>query len=270
MNTLEQQRIEGPGGKIAVHIGGDAQRPVVLLSHSILSSSAMWQAQAELLLKGGFRVVCVDTRGHGASDAPQPPYKMSDLVADTVAVLDALQIDRVHFVGLSLGGMIGFGLGTARANRLSSLVICDARADAPEAFAAPWNDRIALAQKSGCAALAESTCERWFGKAFTEANPDIAERIQGGVASTSVEGLVGCARALQGVAYLDKVDQISTPITLLVGENDGPLPQAMRELSGRIRGSIFEVIPNAGHLPNIDQPDAFNAALLRHFERFER
>lgn len=267
MNETRNMKVRGAGGDIALQVSGRKDGPAVLLSHSILSSSAMWREQAQLLAQRGLRVICADTRGHGASAAPPAPYVMDDLVADVVAVLDALAIERVHLVGLSLGGMLGFGLGILQPQRVASLVLCDARADAPPAFAAPWNERIEAVLREGCAALAASTTERWFGKPFLEAHPDIARSFREGAATTSAEGFIGCARAIQRLDYLARVDRIVAPTTLVVGANDGPLPQAMADLQRLIPGSVLEVIADAGHLPNIDQPAAFNAALLRHFER---
>lgn len=267
--TATSQKIQLPGaaGELAIYVQGDAAAPVVFMTHSILSASMMWEAQAELLAASGWRVIRADTRGHGASHASAAPYAMNDLVADTVAVLDALQIERVHYLGLSLGGMSGFGLGIHHADRLLSLCLCDTRADAPPAFAAPWDDRIAIAQKDGCSALAESTTERWFGQPFLQAHPALARQFRETAAATSVEGFTGCARAIQKLDYLADLGRIATPTTLIVGANDGPLPQAMRDIQATIPGAVLEVIPGAGHLPNIDQPDAFNAALLRHLER---
>ena len=260
--------IQGPAGRIGVRVQGKADAPVVLMSHSILSSGMMWDEQAALLVANGWRVVRVDTRGHGESDAPAAPYSMNDLATDMVAVLDALKIRRAHYVGLSLGGMIGFGLGIHHADRWLSLCLCDARADAPPAFAAPWDDRIAQARRQGCGALAESTTERWFGKPFLAAHPDIAGKFRNTVAATKLEGFIGCARAIQQLAFLPDVARIAAPTTLIVGANDGPLPQAMRDIQPLIAGSVLEVIADAGHLPNIDQPEAFNAALMRHLKRF--
>lgn len=257
--------VRGPAGQLAVQVHGDAGAPVVLMAHSILSASMMWGAQAQLLASQGFRVVCADTRGHGASEAPAGPTRMDDLVADSVAVLDALGIAKAHYVGLSLGGMSGFGLGIHHAERLLSLCLCDARADMPPAAAAVWPERIEAALTQGCAALATSTLERWFGAAFLQAHPGLAQRFTATIAATSTTGFVGCAQALMGLDYLGRVGDITTPTTLIVGANDGPLPQAMQQLQGLIRGAHLEVIADAGHLPNIDQPAAFNAALLRHF-----
>lgn len=264
---VQRLRLAGPAGEIAVCVQGPAAAPAVLMAHSILSSGMMWEAQAALLAATGWRVIRADTRGHGDSAATAAPYAMRDLVADSVAVLDALEIERAHYVGLSLGGMSGLGLGIHHPGRLLSLCICDARADMPPALAAPWDERIAVAQSQGCAALAEPTLERWFGQPFLEAHPAVARKFRATAGATSAEGFVGCARAIQGLDYLGSVGRISVPTTLIVGANDGPLPQAMQVLQGLIEGSTLEVVPQAGHLPNIDQPTAFNAALMRHFFR---
>jgi len=262
--TTQTIALPSGAGSIQVHCHGDARAPVVYMAHSILSSSAMWSTQAQLLASRGWHVVCADTRGHGGSVAHQAPSSMQHLVADTVAVLDALGIAKAHYVGLSLGGMSGFGLALAHSDRLASLCLCDARADTPPEASAPWNERIAIAEREGCAALARPTLERWFGRVFLDAHPDTAQRLLQVAASTSVDGFVGCARAIQGLDYLARVSEIALPTTLVVGANDGVLPQAMIEIQRRIAGSVLEVIAQAGHLPNIDQPAAFDAALLRH------
>lgn len=264
---IEHLRIQGPGGLIAIQAQGPTDGPAVLMTHSILSSSMMWIAQAQLLAAKGFRVIRADTRGHGQSESSAAPYAMQDLVNDSVAVLDGLKLTRAHYIGLSLGGMSGFGLGIAHPDRLLSLVLCDARADMTPALAAPWDERIAIAQSQGCQALALHTAERWFGTTFLQAHPATAAQFVNAISQTSVAGFEGCARAIQGLNYLPQVAQIRVPTTLIVGANDGPLPAAMQDLQTRIPGAALEVIPGAGHLPNIDQPEAFNAALVRHFSQ---
>lgn len=261
-----QQTINLPSGagSIAVQRHGNPQAPAVYMAHSILSSSVMWSSQAQLLASQGWQVVCADTRGHGGSVAIRPPSSMQELVDDTVAVLDALALEKVHYVGLSLGGMSGFGLALNHADRLLSLCLCDARADTPPQASAPWDDRIATAEREGCAPLAKPTLERWFGPAFLDAHPETAQRLMRVAASTSVTGFVGCARAIQEMDYLARVAEITLPTTLIVGAKDGVLPQAMAEIQRRISGCVLEVIPQAGHLPNIDQQAAFDAVLLRH------
>ena len=262
---VHTQRVPIQGAELTIHVQGEKGAPAVLMAHSILSSAMMWQAQSELLSACGFQVICADTRGHGLSSAPQGPYHMDDLARDSVAILDALRIEKAHYVGLSLGAMSGFGLGVQHSDRLLSLLLCDGRADMTDAFAQPWDERIQIAKDQGVQALAAPTVERWFGPNFVLENPSIAERFIQVASQTQLEGFVGCARAIQKLDYLQEVSQIQVPMTLLVGANDGPLPQAMTHISELVPHSRLEIIANAGHLPNIDQSTAFNAALMRHF-----
>ena len=251
-------------GKIAITESGDTAAPAVLLSHSILSSRMMWDEQLALLANAGWRAIAIDTRGHGQSTPTQPPYTLEELGLDVIAVMDFLKIDKAHFVGLSLGGMIGFSLGIHHSTRLLSLCICDARADAPPPVFNQWTERMEIAKQQGCKALALPTAERWFGKSFLEANPQTGARFIETISNTSLEGYCGCAQAIQQMSFLDQLKQITTRTTLIVGSNDLPLPDTMKEIQGRIPGAAFELIPNAGHLSNVDQPASFNAALLRH------
>lgn len=123
-----------------------------------------------------------------------------------------------------------------------------------------------IAKQKGCAALALPTTERWFGKAFLEANPVTATRFQETISRTSLEGYIGCAQAIQQMNFLEHLPKIQTRTTLIVGGNDAPLPETMKDIQSRINGASLELIPNAGHLPNIDQANFFNAALLRHLK----
>lgn len=260
-------RMQGTHGELAVYAQGPQQAPAVLMTHSILSSSAMWDMQAALLAPR-YRVVRFDTIGHGNSAAPSGPVTMDGLATDAVAVLDALGIAQAHHVGLSLGGMSGFGLALRHPGRLISQVLCATRADAPPAVAAPWDERIAAAETAGsCEPLAAPTVARWFGPAFVADQPACAQRFERIAGNTSVAGFVGCARAIQGLDYLGRVADIRLPTTLIVGSRDGALPEAMAALQALIPGAVLETIADAGHLPNVDQRDAFDAALQRHFER---
>lgn len=252
----------GFDGKLAVHIAGQPQAPVMMLGHSILTSNRMWLGQIGLLVQQGYRVVSVDARGHGKSSEPHTQCSMDDLVADNVDVLDVLGIHLAHFMGSSLGGMVGLGLGILHPDRIASLIICSGRADAPATFGLPWDERIAIARNQGTAALAEPTAQRWFGNEFLEAYPDTARAVKEMIAGTSVRGFIACARALQGLDYLTRLGSIAAPVQLIVGARDGA-PDVMRDMVSRISGAQLEVIPDAGHLPNIDQQRAFNDAIVR-------
>ncbi len=267
MSTPQKQFTQGPAGRIAYSSYGDAGAPVVVMAHSILTSGIMWHEQGKFLAQSGFHVICADTRGHGASDAGQPPYAMQDLYGDTIALLDGLGIERAHYVGLSLGAMSGFGLAIAHGPRLASACLCAGRSDAPGVVASVWDERIELAEKEGTGALAQATIERWFGAPFVTAHGDIASLFRDIIGGTSIDGFKGCARAIQKLDFIDRVDRIKVPVTLLVGSNDGVLPDANRALAEKIEGAAFELIDNAGHLPIIDQADVFNQTLLNHLRR---
>jgi len=262
---LETRRVPARGfdGELAVHLAGRPQAPVMMLGHSILTSTKMWLGQIALLVQQGYRVVSVDARGHGQSSEPTTECSMDDLVADHIDVLDALGIHHVHFMGLSLGAMVGLGLGILHPHRIASLILCSGRADAPAAVAARWDERIVVAREQGTAALADSTAERWFGKDFLQGDTTSVRAVKEMVGGTSVGGFIACARAIQGLDYLSRVGSIAAPVQLIAGARDGVLPDAMRDLQRRIRGANLELIAGAGHLPNIEQQGAFNDMIVR-------
>lgn len=266
---FERIGVAGPSGMLSARIGGPADGEAVLFCHSILTSSAIWARQAASLAARGFRVVCVDMRGHGLSEAVPGPYAMDDLVADIVTVLDVLELARVHFVGVSQGGMIGFGIGARHQERLASLLVVGARADAPAPFAAAWDDRIALVNSERSVEnLAFPTAERWFGADFLRDHPSVRGALLSCIRQTSAEGFIGCARAIQGLDYISEIPAIRPPAMLAVGEHDALLVQPMRDLQPLFCDCVFEIIPNAGHLPQVDQPQLFSLLLTKHLNQF--
>lgn len=266
MTRTDTRTIQVGDASLAIVEDGPLHAPCVIFSHSIMTTHAMWQRQFELLRQAGFRVIAYDARGHGASTVSPPPYTMRQLGDDVIALMDAMEIDAAHLVGLSLGGMIAFDLAARQPRRLSSAVICDARADAPESFAAPWDERIALARTQGMQALASPTIARWFGAAARESEE--ARAVHRLICDTPVEGFVGTALALKEFDFLAGLDGIRLPVTLICGDDDGVLPAEMASLARRIPDAVLEMIPAAGHLPNIENPASFDAALMRHFSRF--
>ncbi|WP_158226428.1 alpha/beta hydrolase [Bradyrhizobium sp. UFLA03-84] len=261
--------VQGPHGRLSVRVGGAEHGAPALLCHSILSSSAIWHSQALALAARGHRVLALDSRGHGQSGAPRGPYAMDDLVADAIAVLDHFSIARTHVIGVSQGGMTAFGLGVRYPGRLLSLCVIAARADAPPPFAAAWDDRIALVQARGIAPLAAPTAERWFGGAFLDAHPAIATALLDCINETNPQGFVGCARAIQSLAYLDGVRTLQVPLTMIVGANDQLLVQPMTDLAALLDCRLA-IIAGAGHLPQVDHPDEVDATIERHLREAAR
>jgi 3-oxoadipate enol-lactonase len=162
--------------------------------------------------------------------------------------------------------MTGFGLFARHSDRLLSLCIIAARADAPAAFAAAWDDRIDLVRRQGVAPLAQATAARWCGQSFLDRHPAVATALHECILGTSPVGFVGCARAIQGLAYRDVIDRISVPVTLVIGAHDELLLQPMRDIAAAMAGSKLVEINGAGHLPQLDRPEAMEAALIRHLK----
>lgn len=241
---------------------GPEGAPLLVLSHSLASSGIMWEQQMPALV-AGYRVLRYDTRGHGGSDAPAGPYTLDELGDDAVALLDALDIERVHWVGLSMGGMIGQNLALRYPERLSSLVLCDTTSKIPEQARAMWDERIAVAEKSGMQPLCGETMERWFTPSFLEKDGLDLRSIREQFLGTPTSGYVGCCQAIRELDYTERLSAISLPAHVIVGAEDPSTPpDASRTIQGQIAGATLTVIDNGSHLCNVEQPAAFNRALL--------
>ncbi|SDW42769.1 3-oxoadipate enol-lactonase [Roseicitreum antarcticum] len=234
-------------------ISGLQDGPPVVLSHSLATNLSMWDAILAPL-EQQFRVIRYDARGHGASSATGNDYSLQDLVADVTDLLDHLAIERAHFVGLSMGGMVGMGLGIDHADRLLRLVVCDARADAPPTYRNAWDTRIAAVMAGGMAAIAGATVDRWFTDGFKSDALAVA-RMRMMVEATPLEGYVGCARALKDLDYKRRLGAISVPVLYLVGDQDlGAPPEEMRAMQRLTPGARFLKIAGAGHISVVEQP----------------
>ena len=163
-------KVEANGLQINYELSGQEGAPVVVLSHSLGSSLEMWNPQIAVL-EPHYRVLRFDTRGHGGSEAPAQHYSLDQLGEDTVSLLDVLGIDGVHFVGLSMGGMIGQYIALNHGKRLRSLVLCDTAALIPPEAQPVWQERIDTARENGLTALVEDTLQRWFTPPYLEQNP---------------------------------------------------------------------------------------------------
>ncbi|MSO73701.1 MAG: 3-oxoadipate enol-lactonase [Alphaproteobacteria bacterium] len=243
-------RIEGPEGA-----------PWLVFSNSLATDLSMWDAEAAHYAER-FRVLRYDTRGHGGSAATPAPYSLDMLVADALGLLDKLEVSKLIFVGLSLGGMTAMGLALMEPERLHAIAVCAARADVPDGFGKMWDERIGVARTKGMGALVESTLVRWFTPDLLAEGPEFLEGVAGMILSTSVEGYVGCANALTGLAYLPHLDRIKLPTLFVAGANDIAAPSAvMQAMSAKVAGSRFVELSPSGHLINLQQPDRFRETL---------
>ena len=241
--------------------------PWVTLSHSLACDLHMWDEQMDALTKK-YQVLRYDTRGHGRSEAPAGAYTLEQLADDVHGLLGALGIRQTHWAGLSMGGMIGQTFALKYPGIFTSMVLADTTSRYPAEAAPVWADRIQTAQSKGMAAIVDGTLARWFTEPYRKSNPPAVARVGASIRATPVAGFVGCCHAIPTINVTQRLQEITCPTLVIVGEQDPGTPVAMaREIHDAKPGSELVIIPSAAHLSNIEQPQAFNAALLGFLER---
>lgn len=257
--------IKANGATIAYRLEGPENGPVVMLSNSLATNFAMWDAQVPALTDK-YRVLRYDQRGHGGSEATKPPYSFDLLLADARALIQALGLGKVHFCGLSMGGMTGQLFGAKHPEMLRSLVLCDTSSRMPGSGI--WDARIKAARGEGMASLVPSTLERWFTVPFRDKAKREVERVGGMIAATPVDGYVGCCNAIAAMDQTHLLAGIETPTLIIVGADDPATTVEHSEVIHRaIAGSELVVLQNAAHLSNIEQTATFNAALRAFLDK---
>jgi 3-oxoadipate enol-lactonase len=237
--------------------------PWLTLSHAIAANLGMWDAQLALLNKH-FTVLRYDIRGHGQTQATEGPYTLEQLAEDIHGLLKHLGVVRTHWLGLSLGGMIGQVLAIRHPEIMDHVVIADSTGKAAPNAATTWGERATLARTQGMGALVQPTLSRWFTEPYREKNPDVMAHIGHGIESTSVDGFAGCCAAVSVINTHDGLQHLRTPGLVIVGEQDMATPPAMSEqIHQHWPQSRYLVLKDAAHLSNIEQAVAFNDALAR-------
>jgi 3-oxoadipate enol-lactonase len=246
---------------IQINYTVEGSGPWVVMSHSLACSLEMWDPQIEALA-GDYRVLRFDARGHGQSDAPAGAYTLEQLADDVHGLLQALEVERPHFVGLSMGGMIGMTYALKHPGRFRSLVLCDTSSRLGPEVQPVWDDRIKTATGMGMEPLVEPTLKRWFTEAMLAKRPPVLDEVAAMIRATPALGYAGCCHAIPRINVTARLKEIGCPIQIIVGEQDAGTPVAMsREIHDAAPGSELVIIPNASHLSNLEQPEAFNRAL---------
>ncbi|PZP56806.1 MAG: 3-oxoadipate enol-lactonase [Azospira oryzae] len=252
-------RVKANGIEINYEVEG--QGPWLVFSHSLACHLGMWYEQA-VAFRDRYRILRYDTRGHGKTSAPAGPYTLELLADDLLGLLDALGIDRMHFVGISLGGMIGQVFALRHPERLASLTLCDTTSYYPPEAWPMWEERIRVVREKGMEAMVEPTLARWFTDAFRARRHDVMKRIGAMIRATPVEGYIGCCHAIPKIDTRARLKEIRCPTLVIVGEEDAGTPVAMaRAIHEAIPGSRLAVISQASHLCNLEQTEAFNRIL---------
>ncbi|MHB1427496.1 MAG: alpha/beta fold hydrolase [Rhodocyclaceae bacterium] len=247
---------------IDIHYEISGKGPWVTLAHSLATDLTLWDELATVLATR-FSVLRYDARGHGRSSAPEGPYDFPMLVGDLVGLLDALKIRRTHFVGLSMGGMLGQHFALAHPGRLDKLVIASSTSRVPPEGRALWDERIAVARTQGMQAHVESTLARWFTAPWRAAHPQVMARIGALVAATPVAGFAGWGAAICTLDLTERLGAIKAPTLVVCGADDpGTPPAANRAIAAVIPGARLEIVPNASHQLVIEQAQTFTRLLL--------
>ncbi|MGI8900556.1 MAG: 3-oxoadipate enol-lactonase [Nocardioides sp.] len=253
---------------VPLHHRAEGSGPAVLLGASLGTTLSLWDRLAAELARD-FRVVRFDTRGHGGSPAPEGAYTVEGLAADVLALADRLEVERFGYVGISLGGAIGQMLALEHPARLTSLVLCST---AP-VFGEPatWRDRAAQVRAGGLDALVEPTAQRWFTERFRAQHPDTVDAVMSMFRATPPDGYAGCCDALATYDVTGRLDKISTPTRVVAGADDpGTPPSAGEQLAASIPYADLVVLPDAAHITNLAQPQAFHAAVRAHLDATAR
>ena len=248
-------------------LDGPADAPVVTLSHSLAADLAMWDPQMKALT-AKYRVLRYDTRGHGGTDAPTGGYTLEQLAEDARALLGVLGIARTHWIGLSMGGMIGQALALSSPGLFLSLALCDTSSRVPAEARPVWQERIKTAETQGMEPLVEPTIGRWFTAPFREQRGDVVDPVRTRIRTTSPRGYAGCCHAIAALDLTDRLSAIKLPTLIVVGEEDQGTPVAASQaIEAKIAGSQLEIIKSAAHLSNLEQPEAFTRIVTGFLSR---
>jgi 3-oxoadipate enol-lactonase len=252
---------------IDIHYTLEGNGPLVTMSHSLGCNLTMWDEQARTL-KQRYQVLRFDTRGHGQTSAPTGAYTLDQLADDLHGLLMELGITQTHFVGLSMGGMIGQVFALNYPYMMQSLVLCDTTSRVPPEAWSSWEERICTVQAKGMEALVEPTIESWFTRPFREQRRDVTDKVRAMLRSTPPQGYIGCCHAIPKLNTIDRLGEMRCPTMVVVGEEDPRTPvAAARTIHEALPSSELVVLKSASHLSNMEQPEAFNGALLDFLAR---
>src|SRR5689334_934590 len=244
---------------INCQIDGREGAPWPIFSTSLMTNLTMWDDQAAAL-QGDYRVLRYDQRGHGGTQVTDGKYTFDMLTADVVAMMDALSIRRAHFAGISMGGMTALFLAQRHADRFDRIIACDCGPASTPVSAGQWKERIDLAADKGMEALVDVTVNRWFPPDFVATRAPVLDKVRGMIRTTPYNGFAGCAQALSDYDLRPGLSSIKNPTLLICGTKDATFP-GLQQIHGAVPGSKLVPLEGAGHISNVEQPQAFTKAV---------
>lgn len=239
---------------------GPADGAVVVLSGSLGTELALWEAQVDRL-GSRFRVLRYDLRGHGGSPAPAGPYSIAELAGDVLALLDLLEVERASLCGISIGGMISIWIAAHAPERVQRLAVCCSSAYIDPEGA--YRERARVVREQGVGAIADAVLSRWVSPGFAEREPTVVEGLRARLLRTPPEGYAGCCEALAAMDLRAELGSISCPTLVISGADDPATPPEQgRLIAAGVPGARFEVVADAMHLANIEQPEAVGELIV--------
>lgn len=241
---------------------GPADAPPLVLLCSLGSTVDMWAPQRRELADE-FRLISVDTRGHGGSPVPDGPYRVEELARDVLETLDDLGVERASFAGVSLGGAIAQWVGLYAPERASSLAMLCTAARFPNADT--FRQRAQTARADGVASIADAVVARWFTDDYADAEPDTVARMRDMIAATPAEGYASCCEAVADWDVVDELGGISAPTLVVSGVEDPATPPEHQQiLADGIPDARLESVTDAAHLASFQRPDVVTPLLREH------
>ena len=247
------------GIEINYELHGKEGAPWLVLSHSLACTVRMWDPQVAAF-KDKHRILNYDMRGHGATSAPTGPYTLDMLADDVLELVKFLKIQKAAYCGLSIGGMIGQTIAIRGAGPFTRMVLADTTHTQPPEALKQWEDRINIARSKGMAGLVDGTMERWFTEPYRKKNSPEFQKIRDLVLKTPVAGFVGCGQAIMKLNTTARLKDIRLPVLAITGEQDGAAP-GTKYIGEHVPGAKYVGIPNAAHIANVEQAEAFNRGL---------
>ncbi|MES2028868.1 MAG: 3-oxoadipate enol-lactonase [Pseudomonadota bacterium] len=250
--------IDADGCLLNVSVEGRDSGPTLMMSNSLGCTMAMWEPQMPTLTKL-FRVIRYDRRGHGKSGM-NGPTSMERYGRDVLAILDDLNIDKVHWCGLSMGGMVGQWLGANAPERFNKIILANTSCYYPDPT--NWHNRIKAVREGGLASVADAVIGGWLTADFRERDPETTARMKAMLIASPVEGYLAACEALSTLDQRALLPKIKSPTLVIAGRQDNATPVSAGEMirSG-IPGASMTLL-DAAHISNVEQPYAFTDAVV--------
>ena len=249
------------GGSLVYKIVGVDETDTIFFCHSLGANQSLWDRQIERL-SDTYRIVSCDLRGHGESDIFSTPYSIEMLAKDILTLLDHLDISSCHFVGLSLGSMIGLWLGANAPDRVKRMVLAGASAKVLNSGA--FSKRISQIKEYGLDSMFTELDTRWYANEFATRNPGIVNAIRAMVAKTPIEGYIASTIAVRDFDITEQLTNITAQMLLITGAEDKATPLAeARLISETCPNADLIILENASHLALVEKPKLFDDALVK-------